>query len=230
MPLLPQVCTAALPEHCVAPGAQVPVHTPFEHAALPHATGAPQAPLALHVSTPSPLPPSAVVEQRTDPGEHDPVQAPPTHAEFEQVAGVPHVPVALHVETPLTEPPSDPTAHSVAPGAHTPWHAAAPTAPTHAWFVQDAAVPHVPAAVHVWMAAFPEHCVWPGEQTPLQEAVPPATRHVLSVQAAGVPHVPVAEQVERALIEPPSLPVAHSVVPGAHTPAHSPSPLTVTHA
>jgi hypothetical protein len=155
MPLLPQVCTAALPEHCVAPGVHDPVHTPPEHAELVHATGDPQVPVPLHVSTLL----AAVMEQRVVPGVHDPMHAPPTHAEFTHVDGTPHIPVGLHVDTPLTEPPSAPVAHSVVPGVHTPWQEAVPTAPTHAWFVQAAGVPQVPAAVHVCRAAPPEHCV-----------------------------------------------------------------------
>ena len=52
LPVPSHVCTAALPEHCVAPGVQDPVHTPPVQAALPHATGFPHAPVALQVSTP----------------------------------------------------------------------------------------------------------------------------------------------------------------------------------
>jgi hypothetical protein len=55
VPLPPHVWTAALPEHCVAPGAQDPAHTPPEHAELLQATGDPQVPVELHVSTPFPL-------------------------------------------------------------------------------------------------------------------------------------------------------------------------------
>lgn len=142
MPVPSQVCTAALPEHCVAPGVHDPVQEPPEHAALLQATGAPHAPVPLHVSTPLPL-------HIVAPGEHDPVHEPPTHAVFTQVDGAPHVPVELHVDTPLTLPPSAPVPHSVAPGEQTPWQEAVPTGPTHAWFVQGAAVPHVPDAVHV---------------------------------------------------------------------------------
>jgi hypothetical protein len=86
MPLLPQVCTAAFPEHCVAPGVHDPVHTPPEHTELVHATGDPQVPVALQVSTLF----AAVVEHRVAPGLHDPVHAPPTHAWFEHGCGVPH--------------------------------------------------------------------------------------------------------------------------------------------
>ena len=127
MPVPSQVCTAALPEHCEVPGVHVPVHTPPEHAELLQATGDPQAPVALHVSTPLRCSSHSVA-----PGAHDPVQAPPTHAWFEHVDGGPQVPVVLHVDTPLTDPPSAPDAHSVAPGEHTPWHEAVPTGPPHA--------------------------------------------------------------------------------------------------
>ena len=125
MPVPSQVCTAALPEHCVAPGVHDPVHAPPEHAALLQATGEPQAPVPLHVSTPLPL-------HIVDPGAHDPVHDPPTHAVLTQVEGAPQAPVVLHVDTPLTEPPSAPVAHSVAPGEHVPWHDAVPTGPPHA--------------------------------------------------------------------------------------------------
>jgi hypothetical protein len=206
-----QVWTAALPEHCVAPGAQDPVHTPPEHAAALQSTGEPQVPVPLHVSTPFPL-------HRVDPGAHDPVHAPPTHAVFPQGEDAPHVPVELQVETPLTDPPSAPVAHSVAPGEHTPAHEAVPTGPTHAWLVQAAAVPQAPAAVHVWREALPEHCVWPGAQEPPHDAVPATTRHVVFAQADGAVQAPAPVHVDTALIEPPSAPGAHSLVPGVHTP------------
>jgi hypothetical protein len=125
LPLPSHVCTAALPEHCDVPGVQDPEHTPLAHAELLQATGDPQAPVPLQVSTPLPL-------HCVDPGEHDPVQAPPTHAVFTQVDGAPHAPVGLQVDTPLSDPPSAPDAHSVAPGEHTPWHEAVPTGPPHA--------------------------------------------------------------------------------------------------
>jgi hypothetical protein len=226
MPLLLQVCTAAFPEHCVAPGVQDPVHTPAEHTELLQATGDPHMPVALHVSTLF----AAVIEHRVAPGEHDPVQAPPTHAELTHVDGAPQFPVESHVETPLTEPPSAPVAHSVAPGEHTPWQEAVPTGPTHAWLVHAAAVPHAPAAVQVCSAALPEHCVCPGAQTPPHDAVCPTTRHVVFVQVEGVPHIPVALQVATALSDAPPASVAHSVAPGEHTPWHAPELPFMTHA
>jgi hypothetical protein len=61
---------------------------------------------------------------------------------------------------------------------------------THAWFVQSAAVPHVPEAPHVSTPLF-EHCLAPGEQVP---AHAPLT-HAWFVQATGVPHVPEAPHV-----------------------------------
>jgi len=217
------VCTAALPEHCVAPGAQDPVHWPPEQAALPHATGFPHAPVLLQVSTP-------LLLHCVDPGEHDPVHAPPTHAVFTHVEAGPQEPVVLHVDTPLTEPPSDPVAHSVAPGVQTPWHEAVPTGPAHAWFVHEAAVPQVPVAVHVWKAELPEHWVCPGAQTPPQDAVVPDARHVVFEQVEGGPHVPDVVHIETPLSELPLPSVAHAVVPGAQTPWHEPVLPLVTHA
>ncbi len=158
------------------------------------------------------------------------MQEPPTHAWFEHVDGGPQVPVVLHVDTPLTDPPSAPDAHSVAPGEHTPWHEAVPTGPPHAWFVQDAAVPHVPDAVHVWRAELPEHCVWPGAQTPPHDAVTPVTRHVMFEHVEGGPQVPAVVHVDTPLSETPFASVAHSVAPGEHTPWHAPELPLVTHA
>jgi hypothetical protein len=43
-----------LPEHCVVPGTQTPVHEPLTHAEFVHATGDPHVPVALHVSIPLP--------------------------------------------------------------------------------------------------------------------------------------------------------------------------------
>ena len=75
-PLELHVWTAS-PEHCVAPGAQIPVHAPETHADAVQVTGAPYCPLALHVSTPLP-------EHVVPPGAHTPVQAPETQVWFEQ--------------------------------------------------------------------------------------------------------------------------------------------------
>jgi hypothetical protein len=61
-----------------------------------HATGAPHAPLALHVST-------ALPEHCTAPGAHTPVQAPFTHAWFVHATALLHAPLALHVSTALPE-------------------------------------------------------------------------------------------------------------------------------
>jgi hypothetical protein len=140
---------------------------------------------------------------------------------LEQADGVPQVPTALQVATPLTDPPSAPVAHSVELGEQTPWHEAEPEEPTHALFVQVVAVPHVPAAVQVWIEEVPEHCVWPGAHTPPQEAVLPFTRQVLFVQGEGVPHAPDDEHVATALSDPPSEPVAHSVAVGEQAPVHA---------
>lgn len=66
------VCTL-LPEHWVAPGAQMqPRQDPATHP-QPQATAAPQAPDASHVCTP-------VVLHSVEPGVHIPVHTPPTHA------------------------------------------------------------------------------------------------------------------------------------------------------
>jgi hypothetical protein len=139
---------------------------------------------------------------------------------FTQVEGAPQAPPELQVDTALSEPPSAPVAHSVVPGVHTPWHVAVPTGPPHAWFVHWTAVPQVPCAVQVSMAALPEHCVWPGPHDPPQEATPFATRHVWFVQVEGVPQAPAAVHVATALIGLPPVSVAHSVAPGVHTPWH----------
>jgi hypothetical protein len=93
-----QLCKE-LPEHCEVPGEQVPVHTPLTHVDAEHGVAGPQAPLALQVSTPLPLPPSAVVEHRMAPGVQFPMHEPPTHAWLVQATVVVlHVPVELHVE------------------------------------------------------------------------------------------------------------------------------------
>ena len=100
MPVASQVCTAELPEHCVAPGLHVPWHDavlPFAtHAELVHGTAVPQFPLLSQVCTPWP-------EHWVDAGTHCPMHAPPTHAEFVQAAGAPNVPVASQVSIPLFE-------------------------------------------------------------------------------------------------------------------------------
>ncbi len=57
--------------------------------------------------------------------------------------------------------------HCAAPGVQDPMHAPL----THAWFVQAAALPHVPLVPHVWRP-LPRHCVVPGTQTPTH---PPST-------------------------------------------------------
>jgi hypothetical protein len=67
-----QVWTA-LPTHSALPGVHTPVHAPFTHAWLVHATTALQLPVALQVWTPSP-------EHCTAPGAHTPVQLPAEQA------------------------------------------------------------------------------------------------------------------------------------------------------
>ena len=72
LPVLSQVLMP-LPEHCVAPGVQTPLHAPFTHAELAQACALDQEPVTSHVWTASP-------EQRVVPGVHVPVQVPLTHA------------------------------------------------------------------------------------------------------------------------------------------------------
>lgn len=96
--------------------------------------------------------------------------------------------------------------------------------------MHDAAVPQVPAAVHVWRAELPEHCVCPGAQTPPHDAVVPDARHVVFEQVEGGPHVPDVVHVDTPLRELPLPSVAHSVAPGAHTPWQEPELPFVTHA
>ncbi len=79
------VCSP-LPEHCVDPGVQEPVHTPPAQTELSQATGEPSVPVELQVSTPLPE------EHCVDPGVQLPVQAPPTQADAAQTTGEPHVP------------------------------------------------------------------------------------------------------------------------------------------
>ena len=71
MPVAVHVSTP-LPEHCVDPGAQTPVHTPATHDWLTHATGALHVPFDPHVSTPLP-------EHWVAPGAQTPVHAPDAH-------------------------------------------------------------------------------------------------------------------------------------------------------
>lgn len=98
IPLLPHVWTAVLPEHCVAPGVQVPVQMPAEQTPVVQATGELQVPVELHVSTALVEPPSAPGAHWTDPGAHEPVQAPATHAWFVHPVMVAlQLPVLSHV-------------------------------------------------------------------------------------------------------------------------------------
>jgi hypothetical protein len=130
----------------------------------------------------------------------------------------------------LSDPPSVPVAHSVELGAHTPVHAALGDDPVHAWAPQLVAAPQVPDAVQVWIEALPEHCVCPGAQLPEHAAVPLPATQVWFTQATGAPQVPDEVQVDRPLSEPPSVPVAHSVAPGEHTPLHEAPVDPITHA
>jgi hypothetical protein len=105
LPVASQVWTPA-PEHCVVPGTQTPVHLPATQAVPAHAMPAPQAPLAVHVSTLLPCGEHCVV-----PGAHEPVQAPATHASSPQSMAMPQMPVDPQTSTPLPS-------HCAAPGAH----------------------------------------------------------------------------------------------------------------
>ena len=62
-----------LPEHCVVPGTQTPVHAPATQAAFEQGWAVLHVPVRSQVCTASP-------EQRVAPGVHTPVQAPDTHA------------------------------------------------------------------------------------------------------------------------------------------------------
>jgi hypothetical protein len=50
-PFPPHVCRP-LPEHCLSPGAHLPVHAPPTHAWLLHGTAVPQPPVVVQVCTP----------------------------------------------------------------------------------------------------------------------------------------------------------------------------------
>jgi hypothetical protein len=62
-----------LPEHCVAPGEQTPVHAPETHAWFVQGTTVPNPPSESQVSTPLP-------EQYVDPGRHLQTGCPETSA------------------------------------------------------------------------------------------------------------------------------------------------------
>lgn len=123
VPVASHIC-ALLPEHCVAPGEQVPVHSApppasgvVEHTPV-HGLGVPHAPPAVQVSTP-------LAWQCVWFGAHTPVQRAPEHVWFTQGTATAHVPVASHVCTPL------PAVHCRAPGEHA-THAAGTAAPAPA--------------------------------------------------------------------------------------------------
>jgi hypothetical protein len=113
VPELPQPWIAALPEHSVDPGLQVPSQDAgppsATHAEFVHATGLFHFPELSHVCTPW-------FEHSVDPGTHCPTHAPPTHAELAQGTAADHVPVGLQVSSPLFE-------HMVAAGVHDPTQA-----------------------------------------------------------------------------------------------------------
>jgi hypothetical protein len=124
-------------EHSVAPGVQMPWHTPVTHAWFEHAAAPPHWPSEPQVCTPLP-------EHFVVPGTHTPEQVPFTQPYWQAVA-VPQAPVAEQVCTPL----APLVAQRVAFGAHTPWHDAAPApVTTHAWLPQSTGLPHWPP-VHV---------------------------------------------------------------------------------
>jgi hypothetical protein len=166
VPLELHVCFA-VPEHWVAPGTQVPIQPLVEQAAFWQGTGVPQDPEALHVWRLLP-------EQVMLFGTQDPEQAPPLHTYVHAVPDVGNFPVESHVTGalptqvlsifgvqtaphcpavtfPLFHVPVLLQVCGVVPeqfvvfGAQTPAHAPF----THAMFVQGAAVPHVPEALHV---------------------------------------------------------------------------------
>jgi hypothetical protein len=60
-----------LPEHFVVPGTHTPLQEPLVQPYW-QATTAPQPPVLLHVSTPSPVPPSPAAAQLLLPGAHTP--------------------------------------------------------------------------------------------------------------------------------------------------------------
>jgi rubredoxin len=172
LPPLLHVCTL-LPEHCKAPGVQLPLQAPLTHAEFMQADGVPYWPFAPQVSTPLPL-------HCVWLGAQTPTHAPPTHVWFVHATGDPHVDAAVQVCTPLPR-------HWVAPERHATHvlfeHAG--VAPEHvAWVCQ------FPAASHDWMR-FPRHWVCPGAQTPPQA---PAT-HVWLEHAVPLVHMPLALQV-----------------------------------
>ena len=85
IPLLPQLCTAALPEHWELPCVHDPEHMPPTQIDLLQATGALQTPVVLQVSTPPAPPLSASLAHVVEPGAQEPMQTPPAHAWPEQV-------------------------------------------------------------------------------------------------------------------------------------------------
>jgi hypothetical protein len=54
--------------------------------------------------------------------------------------------------------------------------------------------------------------------------------HAVLTQVEGAPQAPLLLQMDTALSEPPSAPVAHSVAPGEHTPWHEADPTGPPHA
>jgi hypothetical protein len=123
------------------------------HVWLVHATGEPQIPVALHVSTPLP-------EHCSAPGLQDPAHCPPTPPSVgllqmpEHFEGVPHVPIAPHVSTLLPW-------QVVWFGAQTPAHAP----PVQVWLTHVLGAPHVPSSAQTSTPLVElEHCTAPAAQ------------------------------------------------------------------
>lgn len=124
VPVLLHVSAAVLLAHAVCPGAHTPEHTPPTQVWLTHATGLPQVPLEVHVST-------ALPEHVVWPGAQTPEHTPPMQVWLTQLTGLPQVPLEEHVSTALPE-------HCVAPGEQVPLHAPL----THVELVHATVVPH----------------------------------------------------------------------------------------
>jgi hypothetical protein len=125
--------------------------------------------------------------------------------------------VELQVSTPLAgESPGPPSEHTVVVGAHEPVQPPS----MHAWLVQGVAVPQVPVPSQV-CTPFDEHWEAPGvhaSHAPFtQTGVPP-------VQAVGLPQLPVGSQLCTPVPLVGSVPPAHCVVFGEHTPPQQPPP------
>jgi hypothetical protein len=166
-------------------------------------------PVLLHDSGCSPL-------HSSWPGAQLPSHWPLTHVWFVHAAALPHCPFEPHVCTPLLV-----VEHCRLPGVHRPVHPPF----THAWLLHATAPPHCPFEPQV-CTPLPEHCVAFGlhaTHAPLRQT------GVAPLHVEGLPHWPFEPQVSTPLPAPPSLPPAHSVAPGVHTPVHAPPLHTYVH-